>query len=287
MKNILVPTDFSESSLDALKVAGELARKSASRIHIVHVYERPLSGIALDLPLEGLDLSEIKHLLSREMERLTEQQYLEGVQCIQHFIPDKQLWQVLQSSELKNADLIVMGSHGASGMRELFLGSTTQKIVQLSEVPVLVTKSYVSVNKIRDVVFASNFRFEATTGFDEIKALTDLLDANIHLLKVITPREFEDTEHSTALMERFADSMNLQNYTVNTYNDQSVENGIYEFSESINADLIAIETHGTTGLAHFVLGSIAEQVVSNAEIPVLTSRIENLGPAGPPVYPNM
>lgn len=273
MKNILVPIDFSECAIDALKVAAELARKAGATIHLLHVHEKPLSGIALQVRVDSKELTALRTEIQQEMQRLEKEKYLQGITCVRHFVLDKQIWQVLRSSELRNVDLIVMGSHGARGAKELFVGSNTQKIVQLSEVPVLVIKEYVDPGKIKDILFASDFRREAESGFLEIKAMADLFGAKVHLLKVITPRDFEGTEKSTHTMEVFAKNMNLANYSVNTYNDRSVEQGIYEFAETIGADLIAIETHGNTGFAHFIMGSIAEQVVNHSSLPILSSRI--------------
>ena len=71
-------------------------------------------------------------------------------------------------------------------------------------------------------------------------------------------------------MEKFAKKLGLKNYTINVYNDLTEEEGIIYFAESIKADMIAMATHGRTGFAHVLAGSIAEEVVSHAKRPVLT-----------------
>jgi nucleotide-binding universal stress UspA family protein len=68
--------------------------------------------------------------------------------------------------------------------------------------------------------------------------------------------------------------MKLQNYTVNIYNDFNEEAGIINFAESVGADLIAMLTHGRTGLAHVLNGSIAESVTNHARRFVLTSVLQ-------------
>jgi len=62
----------------------------------------------------------------------------------------------------------------------------------------------------------------------------------------------------------------LKKYTINIFNDLSEEEGIIYFADSINADMIAMATHGRTGFAHVLAGSIAEDVVSHSKRPVLT-----------------
>jgi nucleotide-binding universal stress UspA family protein len=71
-------------------------------------------------------------------------------------------------------------------------------------------------------------------------------------------------------MQDFAKKLQLKNYTINVFNDVSEEEGIIYFADSINADLVAMSTHGRTGFAHVLAGSIAEDVVSQSRRPVLT-----------------
>ena len=71
-------------------------------------------------------------------------------------------------------------------------------------------------------------------------------------------------------MRDFAKKLKLQNFTMSIFNDRSEEEGIIHFASTINADLIAMATHGRTGFAHVLVGSIAEDVVNHARRPVLT-----------------
>ena len=71
-------------------------------------------------------------------------------------------------------------------------------------------------------------------------------------------------------MQDFAKKLQLKNFTINIFNDLSEEEGIIYFADSINADLVAMATHGRTGFAHVLAGSIAEEVVSHSKRPVLT-----------------
>lgn len=71
-------------------------------------------------------------------------------------------------------------------------------------------------------------------------------------------------------MEKFAKKLQLKNYTLNIFNDLSVEEGVIRYADTINADLIAMATHGRSGFAHVIAGSVAEEVASHATRPVLT-----------------
>jgi hypothetical protein len=110
--------------------------------------------------------------------------------------------------------------------------------------------------------------------FEKIKFFADVYKAHIHLLKVITPKDFESTPYSQSLINNFIKNVNLKNFTINIYNETSIETGIIDFAEAVNADLIAMETHGRTGFAHLINGSIAEEVVKHEPKPVLSVKIQ-------------
>jgi nucleotide-binding universal stress UspA family protein len=77
-------------------------------------------------------------------------------------------------------------------------------------------------------------------------------------------------------MQEFVNRYQLDNYQFTIYNDDSEEKGIIHFSEEVNADVIAVATHGRTGLSHLLSGSIAEDIVNHANRPVLTINLKGL-----------
>ena len=97
--------------------------------------------------------------------------------------------------------------------------------------------------------------------------------AQINLLYVNTPSNFTTTIEVNQIMEEFVKDLDLENYTLNVYNDTSVEKGILNFAKETNANLIGMTTHGRKGLAHFFNGSISEDLVNHANMPVITFKI--------------
>ena len=75
-------------------------------------------------------------------------------------------------------------------------------------------------------------------------------------------------------MEDFVKKFKLSNYTINIYNSRNIEKGITDFSDEVNADLIAIETHGRIGIAHLINGSLAEDVANHIDRPILSIKIQ-------------
>ena len=274
MKTILVPTDFSDHALYALKVAAGIANKINAEIKLIHVYSIPSYGFAENIYYEEEYNNQIKAQAEEKLNELIEMKILKGIKINKHIITDMLMREIVTDKRFKNADLIVIGSHGNSGLSKIFIGSNTEKIVRLADSPVLTIKNEHTDFNIKKMVFASDFYDESYTVFEKIKFFTDLYKAHIDLLKVITPKDFEPTPVSRKLMEDFAKKFNLTDYAINIYNATSIEKGITDFSDEINADLIAIETHGRTGIAHLINGSLAEDVANYIDRPVLSIKMD-------------
>jgi hypothetical protein len=103
-----------------------------------------------------------------------------------------------------------------------------------------------------------------------VKRTQQIYNSNIHLVRINTPADFQRDYKVKDQMNRFAKKLGLKNYTISVYNDFNIEEGIIRFADTIDADMIAMATHGRTGFAHVIAGSVAEEVVGHAKRPVLT-----------------
>ena len=167
-------------------------------------------------------------------------------------------------------DLVVMGSKGVSGLEEVLVGSNTEKVVRTSSCPVITIKGETSVDSMKKVVFASDFRESANETASRIKKIQRLFHADFHFLIVNTPGNFETTRDSNSRINAYIKKHNFENINTHVYNSLTEESGIIEFAEDIDADLIAMNTHGRTGILHLITGSIAEDVVNHSKRPVWT-----------------
>lgn len=288
MKRILVPTDFSECAGHALEVAATIARKEGARLYIMHIiqipsYESNTSIESYQDIAEGLFLMK---LVKQKFSELLAQPYLKDVNVLELIQFDSVYESISRQAKEHEIDLIVMGSHGASGAREFIIGSNTEKIIRTSEVPVLTIKSQYHDFSPKNIVFASNFYGESSWNFDAIRKFSRLFGSTIHLLKVNTPNNFETTPFSERLIEDFVKETGLVHYESAIFNDEKVEDGIHHYCERVGADLIAMETHGRTGLAHFIAGSITEGVANHSKLPVLSVKIRKSKPADNVIFPD-
>ncbi|MDZ4329053.1 MAG: universal stress protein, partial [Flavobacterium sp.] len=159
------------------------------------------------------------------------------------------------------------------GIEEVLIGSNTEKVVRLSEIPVLVIKKDIRDFKFNNFVFASDFSKETKKPFKKMIEFAKIFNANLHLVTICTPNSFKTTKMSEEIMKNFIASFEIENYSTHIYNDVNIENGIINFTNSIDADLIGLCTHGRTGFAHFFNGSISEDLVNHTVKPVITFKI--------------
>lgn len=273
MKTILVPTDFSDHAYYALKTAASIAKKINAKIILVHLCSLSSSDFAESYYYkEYFELH--KAQTEKNLDKLLKLDFLAGHKVTKHFVFDRTMRGLFDGNTYKNVDLIVIGSHGKSGHNKVFIGSNTEKIIRMADAPVLTIKKEFESFTIRKMVFASNFYKETYPVFEKIKFFADLYKADIDLLKVITPKDFEPTPVSKKLIEDFAKEFQLTNASHNIYNASSIEKGITDFCNERNADLIALTTQGRTGLAHLIHGSLTESVAQQGDRPVLSIKIK-------------
>jgi len=273
MKKLLVPTDFSEQAENALKVAVQISKERDSEIFLLHSIELPVQyatareNSGIPEPLFYMKLAK------KQFHKFREKSFLKDV-VVHDLVGHNEIYEEIEEAcQTHDIDLIIMGSTGASGFKEMFVGSNTEKVVRTSSTPVLVIKDRYPNFEIEDFVFATDFSEKFKNAFSQAKKVADILGAKIHLLFVNTPAEFKTTEESKSIMKNFVKEMDLTNYTLNVYNDVSVEKGILNFTKSINAQLIGMATHGRKGISHFLNGSISEDMVNHAKIPIITFKI--------------
>lgn len=280
MKRIFCPTDFSQEANYAVEAGYYLASKFDAELHLFHVIESD-SNIDFNVqgaPAGGSDMEDVffLKLIKATEDRMADLLNTPGLEDIKVTSsirigkPFEMIYEELDSGEF---DMVVMGSKGASGFREMLIGSNAEKMVRRAEVPVLTVKEHEDGSSFKNIVYASTFG-EDDLFISKVKHFQELFDSTIHLLRVNTPNNFQTDLLSQKIMSRFAKAHNLSNVTFNVYNDTIEEDGILYFAQEIDAGMIAMQTHGRTGFAHLLSGSIAEDVVNHSKYPVLTYNID-------------
>lgn len=281
MKKILVPYDFSPVSEHALDLACQIADKVDSEIMLLNVIEHPTADSFKTMGIQNVDPMEqlyIKKMYERTDEKLSE------VVSKAKYSDDK----ITTKIQLGNAfntiidqiveervDLMVAGTEGAEGLNEFLVGSIAEKIVRNATCPVITTADKCEIEPIEKIVFASDFIHTDAGLISRLKELQAVFEAQLNIVKINTPASFTSTRHDTRQMEEFVSKYDIKNYTIDIYNYKNEEDGIVLYAEDIQADMIALGTHQRKGVGHFLAGSIAEDVVNHAKVPVWTAHLDD------------
>lgn len=277
MKKILVPIDFSEHSEYALETAAAIAKKQGSELFVLHMLE--LSNAIYTASSSTLSEEAVFYLklAEKKMETFLDRRFLDGVDVtpvVKHFKVFKEINELIDEHDI---NLVVMGSHGSSGVKEVIVGSNAEKVVRYSEVPVLIVKHNPILVEFDTTIFASDFSEQAIESYLIAKNTFEKLDSNMHLLYVNTPDNgFKSSTEIDRLIAKFLKQAegDLESYSkVHVVADYSVEKGILNFANNIGADLVAVATHGRRGLAHFFEGSISEDIANHSTLPVMTFKM--------------
>ncbi len=278
MKKILVPVDFSKHSEYAIEVAAGIAKKQNAEIIAVHMMGLTDAVLTKDESKEVFEAMYYMKLAEKRFAEFLDKDYLEGIKVTDTVHNYKIFSELNDVASDFEADLIIMGSHGSSGLKEVFVGSNTEKVVRTSEIPVLVIKHRVEKFNPKLGVFACDFLENSVGPYIKAKKLFSALDINMELLYVNLAGNFHSTREIEKRILNFLNSAGETNpleslNKVVQYNEYSVEAGIFGYSQVSNADIIALPTHGRQGLAHFFSGSIGEDVVNHSELPVMTFKV--------------
>ena len=277
MKKILIPVDFSSTSNKALEIAATIAKRISAKLILTH-----MAGINDSVLKGGPHLEEaVFHakLAEKEYAKLLKEPFLDGIHVETVLQKELNFSNINDFAKEIDAALIVMGSHGSSGLKEIFKGSNAEKLIRHSEIPVLVIKENELVFAPERLIFVSNFDEEAVPAYYKIIEVATLLSVKVELLYINLPEiDFKSTKEVDELLLRFFNKVNHPDpvkaiKTVSRWADYSVEQGIFNFATLTGADIIAIPTHGRKGLAHFLNGSISEDVANHSLLPVLTVKM--------------
>ena len=291
LERVLVATDFSDTARSGLDWAIEVAKTHDATIDLVHALLVP--NRATDFVPSPPDFSEsLQEAASGRLTEVTEKVKQTGVAVNSELRLGVASQVILQTAADLGSDLIVVGTRGLAGLKHLLLGSTAERVVQQAPCPVLTIHpgDIDQHRRIRRILIPTDFSEDASSIHEAALTLLGELqpDAGIILLHVYhLPYEytaygaiptsldyFKDVEGAAEdRLSELAQPLRERGVTVETMAKEGYPPEIIvDEAENAGADLIAMGTHGRSGLAHLLLGSTAERVVQHAKCPVLTVR---------------
>ncbi len=276
MKKILVPTDFSPNAKHALHVAATIATKTQAQLALMHsntavaytsMPESAFAGINDPTDYYGIAADEFRLL----KKGLTAEPAFSKLE-IETRVEEGHLYAAVRRVvEEEEADLVVMGTKGAHGAAEFFVGSNTEKVIRTVPCPVLAVPESSGTFELKTVVLATTLEKDQAAAFRQLAIWQRYWPFKINVLYLNNPGLFASDEDIKKAALAFAIDAGVKN--VHTYisgNTFDEEGTILKFAQKENADLIVMATHQRKGLSHLLFGSLTEDTVNHSPIPVLS-----------------
>lgn len=277
MKRILVPTDFSQCASYAANTAINLAKKSNSEAHFLHFMSIPVHFLQMEsgqdkvFPEINAEVEDVKS----ELQSLVDLAKKAGVEAEYFLSFNESSSNIIKHIQEQMIDLVIMGSHGASGVRELFIGSNAQRIVRLSPVPVLILKQELATTQDIEITFVSDFESESIKPFEQLLSFANLVNAKVNLVYINTPAYFVDSWETERRMESYKFMASSQLSDVKIIDTYVFEDGLKKYTDEQTNPIMAMATHGRHGMARVFYGSVTEKAVNHLEVPVLSLKINH------------
>ena len=293
IKSIVVPTDFSQQSQSAVARAIMLARQNGASIHLIHAVGFPHLITPYEVPLPSGVWEGIRDSAKAKLEELRKEIETRGVETVTGEISESEnpVPTIDAAVKAHSADLIVMGTHGHSGLKHAFLGSVAERTLRGVACPVLAVKEdeAKASEPIIRILVPVDFSAHSDHAVEVAAGLAKLFTAKLDVIHAFDlPRDYTPygsffgmeleekiragaTERLAVIEQRLKDKQ-LDVTTQVGRGFPSVV--IAKSAEENGCQLIVMGTRGNTGLSHILLGSVAERTMRAAPCSVLAVKAE-------------
>lgn len=273
MKNILVPTDFSEHSQIALNFAVQIAKRENGKVTLVHVLNLPqLSDSWIDFGYDESWEDVLKKAQTKADDGLKQmtKDHLGKDYLVNKVLQGSALDTLLDHQKEVEYDLLVVGTKRMSEIGAYLFGTFTDRLVHKSSIPVLVVKQETDFSDIKKVLIGNSFKLEGHELESNIKTIKALVDAELEILRVNTPTDFISQDVFDERIQDIKNILQLKSTTFSSINFKNTGDGIIYQASKTHADMIVIGDKHSSTFRRWVIGEdLAEHVMDSSNLPVL------------------
>lgn len=279
MQNILVATDFSGDSINALEHALLWANRLNCNLQLIHVSK----NVIFDFPglfnkPESKDIDELKSMLKKIVERYADS-YLVKEGTFNYVLREgKPYQQIIEQAEEIDAKIIVVGTHGVSGFEEYLLGSNAFRVVSKSPLPVLTIRHGFPKMIPLKIVLPIDITNQSRQKVPFVCELAQTFGSIVHVLGVRETDTPEVIYRINQYVLQVEEYLKLRDVPLvsNVINGGNITQLTIQYAKNVDADLIAIMTEQTERPENLWMGPYAQQMVNHSPIPVLSLETADL-----------
>ena len=268
MKHIIVPIDFSEESVNGLRMALIFANKFKARLQMVYVQKFPS-----DLGRVGFE--EEKRKVDIEFNKLIDEfspKFHDGDK-LEFIVKKGKIYrEIVNQAQAFEDSVIVSSTHGASGFEEFFMGSNSFKIVSAAENPVITIRHGAVPREIKTIILPIDSSVETRQKVPLTAEIAKMFEAEVHVLGLsVTKSEDIDTKIE-AYTKQACDFLKERDikHVKHRLVAENMVNATIDYALDVEANLISIMTEQNGCITDFILGSFAQQMLNKSPVPVLS-----------------
>lgn len=272
--NVVIPTDFTVQAEYAFIMVKKLEEKIPVKVNFLHVMQVPetvsMNSEGIISTCGEIDVRYVETQRDIALRKLNSLKTIYGEDVNVHLRLGKVTDAILKFSEELQADLIVMGTKGAFGIKEKLSGSETQMIARRSRIPLLSLMCDRSDLKIENILLVHDFSKREKLDLQVMRKLMQAFGCKLHLLKITSGDPQKEKANFEMEVNDFASINEIKNYEPHLIRDTDVEHGVVHFNQMQNMDIICIGTHGSAGL---LKSSATEKLVNHLYKPIISFHI--------------
>ena len=274
IQKILIPIDFSETSLLAIEHAAFIAQLFKAELVLLHVVEKHWEQFSIVAPeLRITSPGGLTNAIEKRLEETAADIRVKyGVKSNTVTSTGNIFNEILSISQEQKVDLVVMGTHGTSGVVEFFIGSNTYKMVTQSECPVISVQAHAQKLGFKDILLPIDDSAHSRQKVNYAVSLAKHFASKIHILglaDVSDELSRKKLEIKLEQIEEYIKKCELP-YTRKTVEGKNQAKTTYDYAKTVNADLIVIMTDQDEDLTGRLMGTFAQQIINHSKIPVMS-----------------
>lgn len=274
LRKILVPIDFSETGMLALEHASFMARLAKADLLLLHVL--PVQEYHFEIPEPVMRIEN-----HDEVNRIVEQKLNETVErvhntygCVAKSLSarGKVSHEIMEVAQDEKVDLIVMGTHGASGFEEFFLGSNAHKVVTVAPCPVITVQTHAKKLGFSNIVLPIDRTMHSREKVEVAITFANLFASKIHIVGLLEELDSHEEDKLNIVLDQVQNAITKHElpFTRKIVKGSNLANEALKYGAAVNADLIVIMTEHESAMNGIFLGNRAKQIVNHSKIPVLS-----------------
>lgn len=268
IKKILIPIDFSDTSMLALEHAVFMAERYEAEIVFLHVFES--FSYQMEISQMLIDSVKVGDLVKSKLDELAKETHKKtGVNISAKVVTGSVAANIVEVADNVGADMIVMGTHGSSGFEEFFIGSNAYKVVSKSPKPVLTVQDGATKVGYKNIVVPLDISKASRQKMQYLVPFAKKYASRFHLLVIDTDNDGSKMDVVSNQVEEYLRSEDVP-YTLKKVSGSNRAKLVIDYATEINAELISIMTEQDPDISGLVMGPYAQQVVNHSKIPVLS-----------------